>query len=275
MQKPLLQLLVLSLVVQLSNSALLHAASGKKLNVSSADAAKEQFELTVERAWPRGAPAELAGALDVYRLAKVRQASNEELQVLDSTIRRIEERMPYLLTIRSAGGPLSAFVRAAAKLDGISFELVNAAEPSDLETPLPQFNLRNANWGTVISVLESFLAPRGLALKFAGGDTMNLAEAKSVVCVLEHVGPPQGSSGATDGFLSYQLEENLFEGQSVQVIVDAIRAAWELDPSHDPAALRIKFHPGTKLLLVNGPGAAPRIADQVLHGLKKNRDLRH
>jgi hypothetical protein len=230
-----------------------------------------KFEVRAMRGWPHGAPAELAQLHEQHRLASARNASPEELVVFISALNAIEQRMPYLLEIRSGGGPLSALLAAVAREEGVAFELINAAEPSDLEVPLPAFHLRNANWGTIIGVLESFLASRGLSLRHVGGDNPNLNEAKSVVCVLRRIAPPDDPKrGLGLEFVSFQVAENISDAQPIEVIVDAIRTAWELDPAHDPAALRVKFHPGTKILLISGPNSAPKIAEQVVRGLRKN-----
>lgn len=184
-----------------------------------------------------------------------------------------ERRAPYLITIRSAGGPLRAFLDAAADLKGVSFTLINAGEPADLETPLPPFELKNATWGTVIGVLETFLNLRGLALRHVGGDHPDPSVAKSVVCMLRPVAPKESSAGKPD-FDSFQLGDYLWDQQNLDSVVEAIRAGWELDPAHDPAALRLKFHPPTRILLVSGPAPAATVARQVISNLNKKPVLR-
>ncbi|MCX6956803.1 MAG: hypothetical protein NTV51_32155 [Verrucomicrobia bacterium] len=198
----------------------------------------------------------------------------DEVTELKYQLESIERRAPVLFALESPGGPLSAFVAATSTIDRysstLSFTLINAGEPADLETPLPPFALSNANWGTIIGVLDSFLATRGLSLKFVGGNIANPAEARSVVCVLRRLEPTADAKRAGRPELdSFQIGDNIFKDQTVEVIVDAIRSAWELEPTNDPAALRIKFHPATKLLLVSGPAPATHIARQVILGLRK------
>jgi hypothetical protein len=184
---------------------------------------------------------------------------------------RIYKNAPHLLTIRSGGGPLSAFLAAASNDFERTFNLINAGDRADLETELPPFVLRNVTWETVISVLDNFLQSRGLNLRFVGGDSPNPSLAKSVVCVLRHTDNAlDAKRWSQPVFESFQLDEYIGAQQSIEVIVDAIRTAWELDPAHDTKALRLKFHPATKILLVSGPTPATGIAKQVVAGLRKN-----
>ncbi len=50
-------------------------------------------------------------------------------------------------------------------------------------------------------------------------------------------------------FEAFQLSPYLRD-QSVEDIMDAIQVAWQTEPSHSPAAFRLKFHVGTKQLFV-------------------------
>lgn len=195
----------------------------------------------------------------------------EQISGLAQRIDHLERHTPPLLFIFSKGGPLSGFVAVASRMKEFSLTLINAAEPADLETPIPSFELRNAHWGTVINVLSTFLETRGLELRFVGGDSANPAEASSIVCMLTRsaASAPKDKRAAQADFESLQLDEYIHGAQTIEVIVDAIRTAWELDPARDPAALRLKFHPGTKLLLVSGPAPAGDIARQIAARLRK------
>ncbi len=225
--------------------------------------------------WTRLEPPELKFVAEKLKLADARYltgtGSNEEVIGLRQDLERIEERAPYRFTIESKGGTLREFLAATSIGSEVTFTLVNAGEPVDLETALPPFNLRNVHWETVIEVLSNFLAARGLQLKLAGSDTSNPAESKSVICVLRRDRSfAEPNRPAPSEFDSFQLSEQIHDTQTVDVIVDAIRSAWELDPSRDPKALLLKFHPATKMLFVSGPGPATTIARQVIGGLRKN-----
>lgn len=225
--------------------------------------------------WHRSVPHELTELANqaqiIEREVKKGNVPPEQLSGLHSRIEYIVRRAPPLITVRSKGGPLSGFITAASKLKEISFTLINAADPADLETPIAPFELSNANWGTVINVLGTFLRSRGLELRVVGGDDPNFAEASTIVCVLNHTEESRvaGHRAQQSEFESLQLGEHIDDAQTIEVIVDAIRAAWELDPARDPAALRLRFHPATKLLLVSGPAPASLVVRQVIGGLQK------
>lgn len=196
------------------------------------------------------------------------EVSKEEFEEIQFGLEAAERRLPNLIRIKSQGGPLSAFFEAAGQ--GDAFTVINTADPADLETPLPPFELKNSNWGTIIGVLGHLLNPRGLDLRFVGGDNPDPAAAKTVVCVLRRTDAASDAKRTARAELeSFQIGDYIFKDQTMEVIVDAIRSAWELEPTNDPAALRIKFHAATKLLLVSGPAPATNIARQVIAGLKK------
>ena len=199
-------------------------------------------------------------------------APAEEVKFWELRVQDSANRMPYVLGLQSKGGPLSALLpETSGQGLEVSLTLINAGEPADLETELPPFDLRNVNWGTIIGVLQSLLISRGLDLKFVGGDSQDPGTAKSVICVLRRIDPPSETKRSSQAEVeSVQLGDYLSGEQTVDVIVDAIRTAWELDPKHDSAALRLKFHPGTKILFVSGPASATAIARQVAAGLRKN-----
>ncbi len=268
MKSSLLRLLAIVLLNPLASPLTRLAAAAEKAAPSSAPA---KFTLK----WTRGSLPDLQFAQERLAAAEKRvklgTVPEDVVSGLRHQVWEMERRAPYLLNLKSTGGPLSALVTAASSSGDMSFMVINAGEPADLETQLPAFELRNANWGTLMSVLENILLAQGLQLTLAGSDTPNPAESKSVVCVLRRIkSAPDEKRIYPSDFVSFQLAEHIFEGQSAEVIVDAIRSAWELEPNHDPNALRVKYHPATKILLVAGPGPATNIARQVVSGLRKN-----
>ena len=244
---------------------------------TGAAAASPKFKLT----WTLAEQPELPFVMEKLQSAEQRFnsgiGSKEELANLRFQIDEIRRRAPLHLSVQSTGGPLSAFLAAAAESkvsSELTFTLINAGEPADLETMLPPFSLRNANWGTVIGVLRNFLIIQGLDLDVVGGDRGNPSESKSVVCVMRRVQPPQNIKRAPQSeFESFQLGEYITATQTVEVIVEAIRTAWELDPTYDATAVRLKFHPPTKILLVSGPGPAISVARQVIAALGKKKPI--
>ena len=208
----------------------------------------------------------------VARRHKLGQVTQEELQTALSALEIAQHRTPSLLNIESLGGSLGEFANIVSSSDQMSVTIINAGEPSDLETTIPPFSLRNANLGTVVNVLATFLHARGLELKTVGGDNPHPPDAKHIVCMLRRLeaSPEQKERAAATDFESIQLDEHIHGAQTIEAIVDAIRTAWELDPARDPAALRLKFHPPTKILLVSGPSPTSQIVRQVVSGLRKS-----
>jgi hypothetical protein len=165
---------------------------------------------------------------------------------------------PRTISVDFPGGTFSALSAAISKTDGAYFNLIG--EQSDLTTELPAFSVRNASPEIFAAALNQLLTPRGLEIKPGG----NMINGEGTVFVIAKSIPrrPVASSEPTQ-FESYQLG-SLLGKQSVDDIVDAIRQAWELDPTHKANALVLKFHPPTKLLLVSGSSAAINVARQVI-----------
>jgi hypothetical protein len=217
-------------------------------------------------------------------------ATDEQLSRATYALKEAEERAPYLLTIRSLGGTLKEFIDVASRSDDVSLNVINAGDPADLEIKLPPFELRNADWGTVIEVLANFLATRGLQLKHAGGGSGgDSAVSRSVVCVLRPIEViPNMSRSAQPEFEAFQLAPYIIEspragdkGQDISVVVDAILAAWSMTGAQinfaQSSALewsdkqsRMKYHPATKMLFISGPPSAIAVARQVISNLPKN-----
>ncbi len=196
-------------------------------------------------------------------------ATKEELANLEYQFQRAERERPYRLSLTSKGGTVRELLSILSAGSEAKLTLINAGEAADLEIVLPAFELNNASWNMVIEVLSNFVATRGLILKIAGSDGPTLDASGSVVCVMRRADSAEGRRSPETRFESYQLSEYLDTNQTVDVIVDAIQTAWKLNPANDPDALRVKFHPGTKLLLVTGSANATLVATQVIKGLHK------
>ena len=168
---------------------------------------------------------------------------------------------PVFFNVEFSGGPVSRLIDQVATVKGVSINIIATADQADLSTVLPPFTLRNANVVTVFEVARAMLHDRGLELQPAGGFDHN-----SVTLLLRRL-EPKPSGRSPDIFSSYQLAPYL-SYQSIDDIVTAIHAAWELNPAHDSAALRLKFHPPTAILLVSGPPEAVSLAGNVLSQLR-------
>lgn len=173
---------------------------------------------------------------------------------------------PWRLNVTYPGGPLTKFLALIDRPGVATIEIISAGTPKDLDVELPAFSLKNADPETIFGVLQNFLEPRGYLLNPAG----RLDKSDSVVAVLHsRLEGHDATPGSQSELESLQLTDYLFENQTVDTIVDAIRMAWTLDPQRDAAALKIQFHPPTKMLLVSGPVPAAALAQKVVAGLRK------
>ena len=168
---------------------------------------------------------------------------------------------PVFFNVEFPGGPVSRLIGQVATVKGVSINIIATADQADLGTVLPAFTLRNATVVSVFEVARVMLVDRGLDLSTAGGFDHN-----SVTLLLRRL-EPKPSSHSSDIFSSYQLGQYL-SYQSIDDIVAAIHTAWELNPAHDSAALKLKFHPPTAILLVSGPPEAVSLAGNVLSQLR-------
>lgn len=225
------------------------------------------FEVTFKRpSTPFTAAAERDLA-EVKRLHDQGNLSSHEMSLVQTRMEDAVRQRPYIFSVQSRSGPLRELVEAFTQLKGVSLNLINAGEPSDLDAPLPPFTLRDARWGTIFDVLANLLELQGLQLKLAA----NEIDGSPLVCVLRPIEglSPRRASGPD--FDAFQLSDQISEAQTIDYIVDAIRTAWTLNPARDPDQLRLRFHPATNLLLVSGPTPAAAVAKQVVAALAKNR----
>jgi hypothetical protein len=162
--------------------------------------------------------------------------------------------------INFPGGTLGQLTTMLARTPEGSLNIIG--DSNDLNIQLPPFAIQNAHAGVIAMALNRFLETRGLTLLPSGGNVPNTKD----VYVVRRIGDPTMRS--RDNFESLQLAPYL-EQHKIDDIIGAIRAAWELDPTHDAAALRLKFHPPTSILLVSGPPEATLLTQKVVATLKR------
>jgi hypothetical protein len=165
-----------------------------------------------------------------------------------------QQRGQQRITINFTGGSVADLVALLNKIDAPGFNLIG--EKEDLATPLPPFSLRDVSPNAFAMGLRQILEPRGITVMAEGNEMF----------VLRRLGTLRSPALEPQRFESFQLASYL-EKQSIDDIVGAIRAAWELNPQNKPDALQLKFHPPTKLLLVSGSGEAVMIASKVISTL--------
>lgn len=178
------------------------------------------------------------------------------------------DQPPRLVTVDFPGGTAAALIAAIARANGESgFNVVG--EKVDLAIELPPFSVRNADPGALAFALNGILQSRGYILSA----NYRVLPGQSSVFTLRKLFPHevQQDPRLLPQFQSFQLATYL-EQQSIDDIVGAIRAAWELDPSQKADALRIKFHPATGVLLVSGPSQGIVVVQSVLGQLRRSAE---
>lgn len=160
------------------------------------------------------------------------------------------------ISIDFPGGSITELIAMLNQLGVGDFNVLG--EPADLATRLPAFSLRNSDPHSLGLALNGFLRSRDLAMNLAGGNIFVVGKSSF---------PIRTTTPANANFQTFQLAPML-ENLTVDDITDAIRVALELDPAHDPKALRFKYHPATKLLFIYGPPEAITIASQVMPHLR-------
>jgi type II secretory pathway component GspD/PulD (secretin) len=204
-------------------------------------------------------------ALVLSTLAVYAEPPSELEKQLAESVKAARAQMTPATTfnIDFPGGTIRDFLSAAAKIQGVSISIVSAGGPEDLETPLPPVSLRNTSPIITLQVLSRLLISRGYDL-----GVMDSGPNSAVAVLTPHEAPKPPKHESNSFFQSFQLAQYLTE-QSIDDIVGAIRAAWELDPKHDPKALQLKFHPATSILLVSGPPEGLNVATQIVSQLKR------
>lgn len=171
---------------------------------------------------------------------------------------------PVPINLSFPGGTLSQLLSVLSQEKNLTFNLIGAGSPADFETALPPFSLHNVNGVIIAEVLRGLLQSRGYNLQISPID------GNSVTCVL--VPLPENNPAdpfMQDQFQSFELSPYLVNF-SVDQIVDAIRSAWELNPAHPRDSLRVKFHPGTGILLVSGPMKAVAMTQDIISNLRRD-----
>ncbi len=197
--------------------------------------------------------------------ASSRAADVKSIAEFITTSSPVKTAEPVNINVDFPGGSMGKFLTAIGKVDGVSFNIITAGDTADFsKIELPAFALRNTNLLTLFEVLRNLFEQRGFSLNLAGGGNPN-----SLVCVVRSLENTKPQLAFPIQFLSFQLAPYLSE-QSVDEIVGAIHTAWELEPTHGPDALHVKFHPGTTILLISGPAEGINLTRSVLAELKRD-----
>jgi hypothetical protein len=214
--------------------------------------------------WTFGESRELTNLRGQLEVIKQRDLPPAETAALKKQIEFLEARQQILLSFDFRGGSIKQFLALLAKVNVVSLNVITS-NPADLEVELPPLSLRNASTNTIIGVLGNLLDPRGYNLRYIDDSR----EGNAAVCVLtKRPGAVVETQVRPTVFESFPVGQYLSE-QSIDDIVGAIRAGWELDPAHDKDALKLKFHQPTSILLVSGPPEATFISGKIISQLKR------
>ncbi len=174
---------------------------------------------------------------------------------------KAEDPVP-LINIDFAGGSVAQLVTTIAKTNSGVFNVLG--EESELQTRLPPFSVRQVSPSALGQAVAQLMSPRGLNLQAIDRTTFVLRQDPNFTYQQNQI------DQRASQFASIPLAAYL-EHQTIDDIVGAIRAAWELSPLHKPADLQLKFHPPTKLLLASGSNDAINIVLKVIATLAQNQ----
>jgi hypothetical protein len=161
------------------------------------------------------------------------------------------------------GGSLGDLIALVGKTNGET-ALNVIGEKAALSTEVQAFTVRNADRDALLRAIGELLRSKGVRVQGVGGGVFIVSSDSP-----KDRRPTHPRSEVV--FDSFQLGSYLDDQQSVDNIVDVIRSAWTMNPAHDANALQVKFHPGTKLLLVSGPPEAIEMTRQLIRSLHQSR----
>ena len=149
------------------------------------------------------------------------------------------------------GGTLAQLIVALESPQRGPFNLIG--EKALQDTPVVPFTLRGVEITPLISALNNLLRPQGVAVGFSGPNIFTLTK----VAQFSYPTP------ATANFQAIQVGPFL-STHSIEEITDAIKSAWQGEPTHGAKTLELKYHAATKLLFVYGPPEALALASSVV-----------
>lgn len=232
----------------------------------AASGSARESKAKTEISWTRNEGRELVEARALAEDMRKRQhldANDPAVALQWGKIEELERMEPWFISIDFPGGSLKQFLDAFPKeKEPFSFTVIGAGDASDFTVGLPAFSLHNAKLETVFGVVRRLLDSKGYELTDTDSGSRRIVN--SVVGVLSRRDVPHAAQHVPPTlFDSFPLAAALAD-HSIDDIVGAIRAGWELDPAHDANALRLKFHPPTSILLVSGPPDALMVAAKVV-----------
>jgi hypothetical protein len=173
---------------------------------------------------------------------------------------------PPGIQVEFEGGTIARLLAGLPKNGYMVFNLIG--EKNDLETVLPPISLKRVSPASLAAALNTILNPQGLSIAPSKSATMDFS-GSSTVYILQRVSDPDaGKPSHVARFRSYQVGEYLDDKQTIDQITEAIRLAWEVAPDAKADDLRLKYHPGTGLLLVSGTEPAIKTVESVIGALR-------
>src|SRR3954469_18006433 len=99
--------------------------------------AKPKFRLAVEEVIPPEFQFEITKLKEMRERSKQGLISQSEVSVQANAVDALQRRTTYLITLRSEGGTLGELMKVTSGTNtGVSLTLINAGEPSDLDSKL-------------------------------------------------------------------------------------------------------------------------------------------
>lgn len=228
----------------------------------SAAVAVESLELTRARA--NLLDAYTRGGHDDDKNVKELKAEVARLEYIAANNPSRSETPAPLFSVDFPGGSVATLMALIEKSGSAGLNIIG--EKTDLALDLPPLSVRNTDASSFASALDSILRPRGYILESSRRPSAPNQAPVYVLRKLNAYEVPNRNSSSL--FQAFQLASFL-DTHSVDDIVNAIRTAWELDPSHNRDAMHLKFHPPTGILFVSCPPEGVSLVQNVLSELRR------
>ncbi len=252
-------------VTQAGQTAVIEAS---ELSISLTSSADEQNNITSTITITRAAPD--GSGLDVVEIPVIKSRPGEpaSASIRDLAVELVANLVePRGINVDFPGGTLAQLLASINSSESAPFNLIASKEV--LALPLPAFALRNVSPRDLAMAIDWLLDGYIIDLPAENPDRDGLP-VFTVRVNPDRINPSsEQAEGASkpERFQSFPISA-LGGRFPVEEVVSTLNAAWTIDPSHRPEALRIKYHAATGILLVSSrEGAALEIVNAVMRSL--------
>jgi hypothetical protein len=173
---------------------------------------------------------------------------------------------PKGISVDFPGGSLAQLLAAINKSNSEAFNLIASNEA--LALPIPQFSLRNVSPHNLALALAQIL--EGYTVDFPRGEERDGQPVFTIRPNQSQTSAAKKEQTKAEHFKSYPLDRLVLDQIPIEQVIEAINAAWTLDPANKPSDLKLKYHAATGTLLVSSRATAAMITtNEVIDSLRE------